>query len=262
MEKSDILAATHAGTKQIEIARKFNCCVDTIRSVQREFGFARWRELTPEVERECVALLRLGHGQYRVAKMTRVPQKKIHELMLKYYIVHPVGGLPLPAPTRARITERVRERDAYGIRIAEKENVSKEPVLRIAHQIYGPGRFRGGRVPPFTFVINPDGNIEANCRKFVDDVFRGTFSTEAQAMELTRIFTKLVERYAQLWYDGNIPADRNAFIEELVSAYLPPNLRGRTPFTPEEWRKQRQFVADHVRTAVDSLAGTESVWKN
>src|SRR5580693_4745584 len=86
-EKRKIVSLTREGVKQIEIARRFACNVDTVREVQKKAGIGRWRELTPEVERECVALLRLGHGQYRVAQMCRVSQKKIHKLLAKYSIV-------------------------------------------------------------------------------------------------------------------------------------------------------------------------------
>jgi len=206
-------------------------------------------------------LLRLGHGQYRVSKITRVPEPKIRKLMVKYRIHHPVGDQGLPAAKRAQITARVRAREAYGIRIAEKEKVSPAPVLAIAHAIFGPGRFRSSGVP-LTSLVNSDAHTEANYRKFLETVFLRTFSVEAQAMEFSSIFTALVERYAEIWYHGTIPADRLSFVEELTSVYMPENPRVDSPFTQEEWRKERELVAAHLRTAVECVAGTEARWTN
>jgi len=253
-EKKKILAEIRKGTKQIEVAREFGCNVITIRRIQKAAGLKLWCELTPEIERECVALLRLGHGQYRVSRMTRVPEPKIRKLMAKYRIHHAVGDHPgLPAAKRSRILQSVLKRENFAAHIAKKERVSHDPILRIAHAIYGPGRFCS-RGKPLTSVANVDANVESNYQKFLEGVFRKRFSMEAQVEELTGIFTQFTESFIKIWYDGVIPSDRNAFIAALLESYMPsvkPSFVGM--FTDQEWAKERALVAGYLRTAVDTL---------
>ena len=147
-EKRKIVARTRAGEKQVEIARRFGCCVHTIREVQRAAGLQLFRPLTPEVEKEVVELLRRGIGQNRVSKLTRVSERKVRAIMRKHGIHHKVGGLPLPQEKHARIAAAVLRREDYCIRISEKYNVSKDIVRRIAHEIHGPGRLLGFPVWP------------------------------------------------------------------------------------------------------------------
>jgi hypothetical protein len=160
-EKKKIIALTRSGDlKQIEIAAAMKCGVDTIRAVQQAAGLKLWRELTPEVEKECVELLRQGTGQYRTSQMTRVSEPKIRQLMRKHGIVHESGGRALTAEKRAQIAEAIRRREDYCTQLARKFGVSKKTVGKIAHQILGPGRLLGWPVWPPMSSVFPQTNFD------------------------------------------------------------------------------------------------------
>jgi hypothetical protein len=184
-EKRKILAETRKGTLQIEIAGRFGCDVSTIRIVQKAAGIGRWVTLTPEVERECVALLRLGHGQARVAKMTRVSQPKIRLLMKKYRIHHLAGdpGLALKNPDVLRkIDAAIKRRENYVVQIAKQHNVSVETVRKRAHALLGPGKFLSSWPPLESYIpqkwfetmpTNDDAEVALHVADFVNRCFNG-----------------------------------------------------------------------------------------
>jgi hypothetical protein len=180
-EKKKIIALTRAGDlKQIEIAAAMKCGADTIRAVQQAAGLKLWRELTREVEKECVELLRQGTGQYRCSKLTRVSEPKIRDLMRRHGIVHTHGGRVLAPEKAAKIREAVKCRADYCVRLAEKFDVSPAVVRRIAHEVWGKGRFLSSVWPPMLSVfpqrnfdfakMEPDG-----CVAFVESVIEKSF---------------------------------------------------------------------------------------
>jgi hypothetical protein len=241
---------TRKGLKQIEIARRFACGVDAVRAIQQAANVLRWRELTPEVERECVALLRLGHGQYPVAKMCRVSQRKIHALMNKYRIHHAAGGSGLPAAKHARIFERVRRREDFGTGIGRKEGVSRSTVLDVAHKIYGPGRFTS-HGQPLTSAQNTDVNVERNTEKFLSSLVRKQVAAEASTMHYEKIWRQIVEGYLEREYAGVLPPDRAAFLSEIVSLAFPECWPEILPLKSE--------VAGYLKLAVDAIASKQDV---
>jgi hypothetical protein len=81
--------------------------------------------------------------------------------------------------------------------------------------------------------------------------------------QLTETFVQLVERYAEIWHNGHIPTDRVAFVAKLLDAYMPASMRELSPFTTEEWLRERDSVAEHLAAAVDCVARSqEARWTN
>jgi hypothetical protein len=256
-DKSRILALTRAGVKQIEIARDLKLSVDTVRDTQRAAGLKLWRELTPDLEREAVALLRLGHGQYRVSRMTRVPQKKIHKLLAKYRIHHPVGQPCLPAAKHASILERVMNREDFGVGIGKKEGVSRSTVLEIAHKIYGPGRFRG-HGEPLTSAQNADVDVERNTEKFLETLFHRQVAAEAGAMHYENIWREFLEGYLTRAYQGVLPPDHAALLSEVMDLAFPASMTKAIP----DILTLKGEVAACLKSAIDSIGNQQSRWTN
>jgi DNA-binding CsgD family transcriptional regulator len=264
-EKGKILAATGKGIKQIQIAREFGCDVSTIRNVQKAAGLGRYAALTPALEAEVVALLRQGVGFQQVAKRTRLSSTTVKRIMAKYRIYHRVGDPGLGLAKHARILERVRQREDFGVHIAEKENVSSDTVLRMAHRIYGPHRFRN-RGEPLTSPMNSDSSIESNYDKFLEKMFRKHFPAEAKEMqrkEFQDTVVKLVEQYFDL-HNIDAVSDRAALLDEMLEFYVPKRLRSdfRLPLTQREFEQERAVLAGYIRIAMDHIIGPESHWTN
>jgi len=242
-ERKKIIALTRAGDlKQIEIANAFRCGTDTIRRIQQTAGLKLWRELTPAVEREVVALLRLGRGQYRVSRMTKVPQPKVHEVMLKHNIFHPFGEPSSPAK-RARVLAKIRARTNYCVRIAKEEGVSKEYVRKLAHQIWGPGRFLPAPIWPPMSSIFPQTNVDF------------TKMTEPDQ------FVAVVQCVLEKSFDGKFP-----FAPEHDRLFIAAMLVGLQRINPD-FDGQSQAVLDSfaagLTQAVSALRQSEnSTWKN
>jgi transposase-like protein len=262
-EKKQILELTREGKlKRHEIARIFRVHPQTIKYLCERNGLGRWAELTPELEQRVVALLREGRAVYRVAKATRLQGKAIREVMEKYKIHHPVGGGPkLPAAKRAEIAQAVRNREDYLYRLAKKFKVERATVRRIAREITGVTKFIGyPNIEPFSPVYS-DRQLQDGYEKFLEAVFRDGFSREAQVEEQNQNFVKLVESFAQIWYKGKIPTDRNEFIGALLESYMP---RLKPPFitmlTEAEYAKERELIACYIRRAVE--LADESRWTN
>jgi transposase len=242
-EKRNIAALTREGVKQIEIARRFGCGVDTVRAAQKASGIGRWVMLTPEVEREAVALLRLGHGQYRVAQMCRVSQKKIHKLLAKYRIVHKAGdpGLKLKKPEVYRqLVDAVRKREDFVIRLAEKYGVSPCTVSRIAHENLGDGKFLPkwppleSYIPQKWFEALPtadDAEISLHIVNFVNGCFEN----------------RLIENESRL-VEVAIGFSFEVFRRE----------RPELQLSGAEWERVKTRLEPHFRGAVDTLRLAES----
>jgi transposase-like protein len=248
-EKKKIVGRLRRGAKQIEVAREFGCLESTIKSVREAAGVSLFAELTPELEAKAVALLREGVGFMRVGKMTRLPRSTTKQLMIKHRIVHRVGDPGLPLKKHAKILERVLRRDDFGVSIAEKEGVSDFTVLRIAHQIFGPHRFRN-RGLPLTSAVNPDSAAESNLIKYADKIFRKHFHAEAHAMQYETIWRQFVEGYLDRNYCGVLPPDRAALVSEVMAAIFPDSVKHLFPIKSE--------IAGYIKKAVDSIASTQS----
>ncbi len=81
--------------------------------------------------------------------------------------------------------------------------------------------------------------------------------------EPTETFIPLVESFARIWYDGKIPADRVSFVARLVESYMPESMRELSPFTAEEWLRERDIAAEDLTAAVDCLARQQAArWTN
>jgi transposase-like protein len=224
-EKRKIVAITRkGGLKQIEIARLFGCGVDTVRAVRQAAGLKLFPELTPELEKAVVEALRSGKGQAPVSKQFRVSSRKIRALMKKHGITHRVGDPGLPLAKKAKILERVCRREDFGNHIAQKEGVSRDTVLRVAHQIFGPHRFRN-RGLPLTSAINVDANLEDNFQNFLKAVYRKRVSPEDKAMQYETIWRQFLEGYLERNHNGILPPDRSALISEVMSALFPAELQ-------------------------------------
>jgi hypothetical protein len=122
---------------------------------------SKWRKLTPKVEREIVALLRAGVGHYRTAKLTRVPQLKVQEIMAAHGIVHKTGGnscAEKEPELHAQIVEAVKRRDTHMLALAKTFNVGKSVVRKIVDEVLQPtGRFIGGPVERLLRTSRSDG---------------------------------------------------------------------------------------------------------
>jgi hypothetical protein len=265
VEKRRILALARKRTKQIEIAQLFGCSVSTIQRVEKAASLKRWREITPEIEREVVRVLRAGNGQYRTAKLCRVSQPEVHKLMLKHKIRNKGGGHGLPIKKRAAILDRVLQRENFANHIAEKENVSPPTVLEIAHAMFGPHRF-STRGVPFTSAINAGSDVEANFTKFAENIVRKTVllegKVEAIENQMDTIFVTMIEKHLELWHSGQVPSDRKALVEEILEINMPKVLRGKSVLTLEQWDWYRGMTEQCIKTALDHVAGPESRWTN
>jgi hypothetical protein len=236
-ERKKIAARIIAGDKQVEVAREFGVCPDTVREVQREFGISRWRELTPEVERECVALLRLGTGVARSAKLARVSEPTTRMLMVKYGIVHAHGGRVLAPEKAAKIREAVLRRDNYCTRLAEKFHVSPSVVLKIAHEVWGEGRFLSTAWPPMQSAF-PQRNFDPQ-------------------LAGPDIAVQLVSRICASCFGGKLPpTDDAVFVAAMMTAFCQTILQGQ----PEP--VVNSFAAG-LSQAVNALRESENcAWKN
>jgi hypothetical protein len=262
-EKKKICAMTLAGKEQIEIARAFGVRQETIRAAQKAAGLGIYAELTPDLKTKVIALLREGVGFGRVAKMTRLSSTLVREIMDKNHIHHATGDPGMPQVRRTSIIKRVLARKDFGNHIAEKEGVSNDTVLRIAHRLFGEGRFRN-RAQPLTFQRNGDGDLEANAEKFAETVIKkiSGASVENFQNEMNRIFVDLVEKHLALWHAGQVPADRDLLLYEILETSMPKVLRGRGPLSVEQWDQHRLETANYIKVALDHVAGPESRWTN
>jgi hypothetical protein len=188
-EKKAILARLRSGEKQIEVAREFGTCPETIREIRKAAGLRLFRPLTPALEREIVTLLRQGFGQRSVSKLTKISERKIRRIMREHKIFHRTGDPGLPQAKHLEILGGVRARRKFANRLAQELRVSSFTVLRTAHAIYGPHRFRN-RGKPLTSAHHPDQNIEENCLKFLLAVAR-------KRLHLEKNTDELLSRYAQ-----------------------------------------------------------------
>ncbi len=261
-EQAQILELTREGKlKRHEIARLFRVHPQTIKILCDRNGVGRWAELTPALEEEAVRLLREGKAVGRVAHATRLQRKVIRDVMVKHRIHHKVGGGPkLSLQKTARIVEAVQAHEDHMYRLAKQIGVDRGTIRKIAYEVLGVDRFIGyPNIRPLTSLTNSDEKAQASCQQFLETVFREKFSTEAQAMELTGIFVRLVQDFTTIWYDGQIPTDRASFISEVLEAYMPQN---RPEFlrtlTDAEWAKERAVVVGYLRAAVDTLRTTQS----
>jgi hypothetical protein len=77
----------------------------------------------------------------------------------------------------------------------------------------------------------------------------------------------VVEEAAKRWHDGLVPANREAFVNRIVAAYMPApeELWTKTGkfATVEAWKRQRDAMAELLREAAAALAEEQnSRWKN
>jgi hypothetical protein len=257
-EKKEILGLVSSGMKQVAIARAYRVHPMTIARLCQANGVGRWAELTPEIEGEVVRQLLDGRGLDRVAKAMRVPDRVVSEIMEKHKIPrHPVGAPPLEVGKRARIVAAIHSREDHIYRLAKKIGVHRGTLSRIAHAIAGVDRFIGyPNIPPLT--AEEPVHMETGYAEFLDAAFRKNFSKEAQVREMRSIFSTLVKSYLDIWCAGVVPGDRASFASEVLNAYLPETLRERSPFTPEEWDRERENIGQFIRAAVDAAAGTQT----
>jgi hypothetical protein len=83
-------------------------------------------------------------------------------------------------------------------------------------------------------------------------------------MELTDVYVKLVQQYANLWHSGRVPEDRVKFIARILEDYMSDTQREISgAFTVEDWIKQRETVAGHLAEACDCVARQQAAtWQN
>jgi len=248
-ERKKIAARIVAGDKQVEVAREFGIRAETVREVGREFGISRWRELTPAIEKEILELLRKEVGIHRVVKTSRVPESKVRAIMREHGIVHESGGRALPPEKRVQIAEAVRRRQDYCVRLAEKFNVSRAAVQKIAHQVWGEGRFNGSAWPPMLAVF-PQRNF--------DPQLAGPDAA-----------VQLVSRICAVCFGGKLPPPENdtRFIAAMLSCLVPDDFAAPENI-PQESRdtfrdKVRDNFAAGLTQAVDCIRRQhEARWEN
>jgi transposase-like protein len=247
-ERKKIAACIIAGDKQVEVAREFGICVETVREVQREFGVSRWRELTPEIEEEILQLLRENIGLHRAVKMSRVPESAVRAIMREHGITHDAAGRrALTAEKRAQIAAAVRRREDYCVRLAEKFHVSRAVVQKIAHQVWGEGRFNSSVWPPMLSVF-PQRHFDPKLAGPPDDA-------EASFIQVVDFIIK---------HMGERPKDPDQLAQLLLGVclnYVPKPVLDA--FTNIERENVQRYFAAHIAQALNTMRESENcAWKN
>jgi transposase-like protein len=264
-EKKEICKKMRSpGTTQIQLALEHGVHPSAIARACAWGGIGRWASLTPKREEKAVKLLRDGKSVARVAKATRLQDRIIKQLMEKHAIIHKVGGGPkLSAKKRAEIAEAIRNREDHMYRLAKKFKVARATIRRIAREITGVERFVGWvGIEPLTPVTS-DVQLKNGYETFLEKLVHEKFPKEQnmQNQDIDATYRKIVETFAAAWYDGHIPANRNAFVIELLESYLP---KTKPDFikmlNAEEYARERAVVAAYIRKAVECVAG--STWTN
>jgi len=262
-EERRIVELTEKGElNQGEIARLFGVLPRAVARVCKKFGIGRWRSLTPTLEVEAVHLLQDGMGRQRVAKKLRLSGTITKELMKKYNIIHREGGSSFSVTKQAVLLEKVRRRDKYCKEIATEEGIDRTTARRYAHLVHGPGRFKpGSRVEPMESAASSEARSRLGYERIMEDLVNQIFAHEVGRKETQAIFIELVRKEAEIWHNGKVPADRAAFLRQLLDAYMPPAPLGNL-LTSEEWGEQRRAVAAHLALAIEALAPSAPGWTN
>jgi hypothetical protein len=78
-----------------------------------------------------------------------------------------------------------------------------------------------------------------------------------------KLCCSLVQEVADYCHEGHVPADKDAFIEEMVEQYYSTPSRHIGGLTPAEWVAKRTELAAYLRDAVDAIELTKKKhWRN
>ena len=151
-EIEQVRELTRAGVSQREIAERLGRHRNIVYAAQQELGLARpWRGarkpvLTPSQRKEVLALSYRGIGVARIAKELGLREHAVrkvteaHRTGLKKKHWH-----HLPPRELARLKRDISFRRDHALALAEKYDLEYKYVLRLVHQILGPGRIVAGR---------------------------------------------------------------------------------------------------------------------
>lgn len=214
-EKTRIRRLTREGRRQSEIARIMGIGRDTISKWQVNMGLPT---IPPVPEEEIVRLLRDGVGQNRIHKMLGVSQPIVHRIMVKHGIVHKGGRLS--PELREKVVAAIREGENYLNHLADRFGIAPQTIQRIAHEVRGVPRFKGGRVKPplssdFPQRYFPQGilTFEHLAQRILNKTFGGEIPEGASAEMYCDAAMRAIPALSEAR-----PAARRVFAENLLPA--------------------------------------------
>ncbi len=118
---------------------------------QKKLHCQRKHEPTEADKKIIIKLYREGKGQWRIARITGVPQAKVRRTLLEAGVAtHKTGGHPFQMPPEqfSQFRADVLSRKYFAIDLAHKYGLTKAISLRLSKEILGVEKFYGGETYP------------------------------------------------------------------------------------------------------------------
>ena len=155
-ERRRIKTLTLQGVHQIAIARALKLNRNTVRLAQRKMNVPTKPPIPVE---QIVSLLRANVARRDVAKRLKVSLQAVRRIGKQYHTRQRRD----PYKKKLALVEAdIRARRGSGLAIAHAHQFPYRRALRMAHQIWGPGKFIGGATEPPLLSYFPQGNFNFN----------------------------------------------------------------------------------------------------
>lgn len=154
-ERRRIKTLTLRGVHQIAIARALKLNVNTVRLAQRKMGLPTKPPIPVE---QIVSLLRANVARRDVARRLKVSLQAVRRIGKQYH----TRQMRDPYKKKiARVEADIRAKRGSGLAIARAHQFPYRRALRMAHQIWGPGKFIGGATEPPLLSYFPQKKFDA-----------------------------------------------------------------------------------------------------
>lgn len=231
-EKKEVRRLYKKGWLIESIAKRLNVTRNTVTRAMRAMGLPRLRPLP---ETKILAMMRDRVPQRQIAKLLKVPYRRVFQFCRKHGFAHPRHVMT--AAKIAAIDNAILNREATAFSIAKNYNASYTYTLKRAHQILGCQRFLGISNPPLTsyFPSRPPQPMKRD--------------TMMSAEQFVRNFFPFSVRAGAVITDSDVTIAAQTLLEARRLFF------GSPPNEAQYLAELSRFVAEHLHVAAHAREG-------